>query len=60
MPIGFKNGTLGNIQVALDAIVTASRPHRFLTLDALGRAAVVNSSGNPDCHLVLRGGQRTT
>lgn len=60
MPVGFKNGTLGNLQVALDAIVTAARPHRFLTLDALGRAAIVRSSGNADCHLVLRGGQGTT
>jgi 3-deoxy-7-phosphoheptulonate synthase len=56
MPVGFKNGTLGNLQVAIDAMVTASHPHRFMTVDALGRAALVRSPGNPDCHVVLRGG----
>ena len=58
MPIGFKNGTVGNLQVAIDAMVTASHPHRFMTMDALGRAALVRSDGNPNCHVVLRGGER--
>lgn len=56
MPVGFKNGTDGNVQVAIDAAVSARSPHGFLGLDAEGRTAIVRSSGNPDGHLVLRGG----
>jgi 3-deoxy-7-phosphoheptulonate synthase len=56
MPVGFKNGTDGNLQVALDAMHAASTPHSFLGLDDEGRAAIVHTAGNPDRHLVLRGG----
>ncbi len=57
MPVGFKNGTDGNVQVAIDAAVSAKSPHGFLGLDADGRTAIVRSAGNPDGHLVLRGGK---
>lgn len=56
MPIGFKNGTDGGIQVALDAIDAASVPQSFLGIGADGRANLVATSGNPDTHLILRGG----
>ncbi len=56
MPVGFKNGTDGNLQVALDGMVASGGPHSFLGLDEAGRVAVVHTSGNPDRHLVLRGG----
>jgi 3-deoxy-7-phosphoheptulonate synthase len=56
MPVGFKNGTDGSIQVALDAIRSASYPHRFLSVTKQGVAAIVETRGNPDCHLILRGG----
>ena len=55
-PIGFKNGTDGNIQVALDAIVAAGHRHRFLSVHKNGQVAIVETRGNPDCHLILRGG----
>lgn len=57
MPVGFKNGTDGNIQVAIDAAVSAQSPHGFLGLDAEGRTAIIRTTGNPDGHLVLRGGK---
>ncbi len=56
MPVGFKNGTDGNAQVAVDAMVSARSPHGFLGLDHEGRTAIVRTTGNPDGHLVLRGG----
>ncbi len=56
MPVGFKNGTDGGLEVAVNAMLSAQNPHRFLGIDADGRIAVVVTSGNPDCHLVLRGG----
>ena len=56
MPVGFKNGTDGNVQVAIDAVVSASSPHGFMGLDADGRTAIIRTAGNPDSHLVLRGG----
>ena len=56
MPVGFKNGTDGNAQVAVDAMVSARSPHGFLGLDHDGRTAIVRTTGNPDGHLVLRGG----
>ncbi|MEO8032401.1 MAG: 3-deoxy-7-phosphoheptulonate synthase [Gemmatimonadota bacterium] len=56
MPVGFKNGTDGGLQVALDGMIAAGGPHTFLGLDETGRVAVVHTSGNPDRHLVLRGG----
>jgi 3-deoxy-7-phosphoheptulonate synthase len=57
MPVGFKNSTSGELQPAIDAIVASSSAHRFISLNRLGRAAVVNSTGNPNGHLVLRGGR---
>ena len=57
MPVGFKNGTDGNVQVAIDAAVSARSPHGFLGLDAEGRTAIIRTTGNPDGHLVLRGGK---
>ncbi|MCH8186475.1 MAG: 3-deoxy-7-phosphoheptulonate synthase, partial [Chloroflexi bacterium] len=56
MPVGFKNGTDGNAQVAVDAMVSARSPQGFLGLDHEGRTAIVRTTGNPDGHLVLRGG----
>jgi len=57
MPIGFKNGTGGSIQIALDAIRSASNPHHFLGVTSQGLSAIVSTSGNPSCHLILRGGK---
>ena len=56
MPVGFKNGTDGNAQIAVDAMLSARSPHGFLGLDHQGRTALVRTLGNPDGHLVLRGG----
>jgi 3-deoxy-7-phosphoheptulonate synthase len=56
-PIGFKNGTDGNIRIATDAIQSASRPHHFLSVHKNGQVAIVETKGNPDCHLILRGGK---
>lgn len=56
MPVGFKNNTAGDIQVAINAIVTAKSHQSFLGIDHRGRAAIVSTKGNQDCHLVLRGG----
>ena len=55
-PIGFKNGTDGGVQVALDAIRSAAAPHSFPAITAEGRAAIATTTGNRDCHVVLRGG----
>ncbi|MEM7541962.1 MAG: 3-deoxy-7-phosphoheptulonate synthase [Pseudomonadota bacterium] len=55
MPIGFKNGTDGNIQIALDAIGAAKNPHHFLSVTKLGTAAIVTTAGNDACHVILRG-----
>lgn len=57
MPVGFKNGTGGSIQLALDAIQSASRPHHFLSVTKQGVSAIVSTTGNPSCHLILRGGK---
>jgi 3-deoxy-7-phosphoheptulonate synthase len=57
MPVGFKNGTDGSIQIAIDAIRSASHPHHFLSVTKEGVAAIVETRGNPDCHLILRGGR---
>jgi 3-deoxy-7-phosphoheptulonate synthase len=54
--VGFKNGTDGNIQVALDAIVAARQQHHFLSVHKNGQVAIVETRGNEDCHLILRGG----
>lgn len=56
MPVGFKNATDGGLQVALDAMVSARHAHAFVGIDQDGRTAVVKTTGNPDVHLVLRGG----
>jgi 3-deoxy-7-phosphoheptulonate synthase len=55
-PIGFKNSTDGNIKVSLDAIVAARQRHHFLSVHKNGQVAIVETRGNPDCHLILRGG----
>tara|TARA_Y100001968_G_scaffold212345_1_gene195523 strand:- start:98842 stop:99918 length:1077 start_codon:yes stop_codon:yes gene_type:complete len=60
MPIGYKNGTDGTIKVASDAIKAASRPHHFLGINKDGNASIVSTTGNPDGHLVLRGGASGT
>jgi 3-deoxy-7-phosphoheptulonate synthase len=57
MPVGFKNGTGGSIQIALDAIQSASHPHHFLSVTKQGVSAIVSTSGNESCHLILRGGK---
>jgi 3-deoxy-7-phosphoheptulonate synthase len=56
-PIGFKNGTDGNIRIATDAIQAAARGHHFLSVHKNGQVAVVQTHGNPDCHVILRGGK---
>ena len=56
-PIGFKNATNGGIQVAADAIGSALHPHKFLSVTKEGKAAIFSSSGNKDCHVILRGGK---
>ncbi len=56
-PIGFKNGTDGNIRIATDAIQSASRGHHFLSVHKNGQVAIVHTSGNQDCHVILRGGK---
>ncbi len=56
-PVGFKNGTDGNVRIAVDAIRAARHPHRFLGVTKAGRSAVVVTVGNEDCHLILRGGR---
>jgi len=56
-PIGFKNGTDGNIKIATDAIQAASRGHNFLSVHKNGQVAIVRTQGNPDCHVILRGGK---
>ncbi len=57
MPVGFKNGTDGGIQIAIDAARSAAHPHRFLGVTEQGLGAIVATKGNPDCHVILRGGQ---
>jgi len=57
MPVGYKNGTDGGLGVAVNAVIAASRPHSFLGIDRAGRVSVVRTSGNPDGHVVLRGGK---
>ncbi|MEQ9719971.1 3-deoxy-7-phosphoheptulonate synthase AroG [Yersinia alsatica] len=56
-PVGFKNGTDGTIKVAIDAINAASAPHCFLSVTKWGHSAIVNTAGNDDCHIILRGGK---
>jgi len=56
MPVGFKNGTEGGIQIAIDAVRAAAHPHRFIGVTEQGLAGIVATRGNPDCHIILRGG----
>jgi 3-deoxy-7-phosphoheptulonate synthase len=57
MPVGFKNGTDGNVQVAVDAVRAAAARHAFPGIDADGRSAILHTRGNTDCHIILRGGK---
>ncbi|WP_225765945.1 3-deoxy-7-phosphoheptulonate synthase [Stenotrophomonas sp. Marseille-Q4652] len=56
-PVGFKNGTGGDIKIAADAVGAASHPHHFLSVTKQGGTAIVSTAGNPDCHVILRGGK---
>lgn len=56
-PVGFKNGTDGNIKIAIDAIQAAARGHHFLSVHKNGQVAIVETKGNKDCHVILRGGK---
>jgi 3-deoxy-7-phosphoheptulonate synthase len=56
-PVGFKNGTDGNVRIAIDAIRAAQSPHHFLSVTKAGHSAIVSTSGNEDCHVILRGGK---
>lgn len=57
MPVGFKNGTDGGVQIAIDAVRSAAHPHRFLGVTEQGLCAIAETTGNPDCHIILRGGK---
>lgn len=57
-PIGFKNGTYGNVNIAVNAISAATRPHTFLSVTKEGKTAIFATEGNEDCHVILRGGQK--
>ena len=57
MPVGFKNGTGGNYQIAIDAIMSGQQPHRFLSVTKAGDTAIVSTKGNESCHIILRGGK---
>src|ERR1700742_180609 len=59
-PVGFKNGTSGNVQIAIEAIVSAGHSHTFLGHSKNGQSAILFTAGNPDCHIILRGGRQTT
>jgi 3-deoxy-7-phosphoheptulonate synthase len=56
-PVGFKNGTEGDVRIAIDAIKAAAAPHHFLSVTKAGHSAIVSTSGNEDCHIILRGGK---
>ena len=56
-PVGFKNGTDGTLSIAIDAIRAASQPHNFLSLTKAGHSAIFSTTGNEDCHIILRGGR---
>jgi 3-deoxy-7-phosphoheptulonate synthase len=57
-PVGFKNGTDGNLKIAVDAIRTSQHPHCFLSVTKEGHSAIVLTTGNEDCHVILRGGKK--
>ena len=56
-PVGFKNGTNGNLDIAVDGLRAAARPHHFLSMTKSGQSAIFSTTGNPDCHIILRGGK---
>jgi len=56
-PVGFKNGTNGNVKIAVDAVASASQPHHFLAVTKDGQSAIATTAGNEDCHVILRGGR---
>lgn len=56
-PVGFKNGTDGNVRIASDAVQSASQPHHFLAVTKTGQAGIASTTGNADCHIILRGGK---
>jgi len=56
-PVGFKNGTSGDVKIAVDAVGAASHPHHFLAVTKDGQSAIASTTGNPDCHVILRGGK---
>lgn len=56
-PVGFKNGTNGDVKIAVDAVASASQPHHFLAVTKDGRSAIATTTGNKDCHIILRGGK---
>src|ERR1044071_7833632 len=57
-PVGFKNGTDGNIKIAVDAVRAANHPHHFMAVTKDGRSAIASTTGNEDCHVILRGGRQ--
>ncbi|MDC9724968.1 MAG: 3-deoxy-7-phosphoheptulonate synthase [Gammaproteobacteria bacterium] len=57
-PVGFKNATDGGLQIAVDACMSASKPHHFMSLTKAGHSAIFSTTGNPDCHVILRGGKK--
>src|SRR5205814_5304484 len=57
MPVGFKNGTSGSVKLAVDAVRAAAGPHAFAGVDVSGTPAILYTEGNPDCHVILRGGR---
>jgi 3-deoxy-7-phosphoheptulonate synthase len=56
-PVGFKNGTDGNVKIAVDALLAARQKHHFLSVHKSGQVAIVETRGNDDCHIILRGGK---
>lgn len=56
-PVGFKNGTDGNVRIAIDAVRAAGHPHHFMAVTKHGQSAIAATTGNPDCHIILRGGK---
>ena len=56
-PVGFKNGTDGNVKIAVDALLAARQKHHFLSVHKSGQVAIVETRGNEDCHIILRGGK---
>src|SRR5271165_3074325 len=58
-PVGFKNATSGDVQIAIEAVLSAAQPHTFLGHTKHGQSAIFATNGNPDCHVILRGGRKT-